>query len=64
MTGIHQLLFTNFATGGGDATQILTFTGGGSWTCPTGVTEIDYLVIGGGGGGGGNPRRWWRCWRF
>ena len=54
MTGIHQLLFTNFAitTGGGIGTQILQFTGTGSWTCPTGVTEIDYLVVGGGGGGG------------
>ena len=52
MTGIHQLLFTNFAAGGGGVTQILAFTGTGSWTCPTGVTEIDYLIVAGGGSGG------------
>lgn len=28
------------------------FTGTESWTCPTGVSEVEYLVVGGGGGGG------------
>ena len=32
---------------------IQTFTASGSWTCPTGVTEVEYLVVAGGGGGGG-----------
>ncbi len=27
-------------------------SGSGSWTAPSGVTSIDYLVVGGGGGGG------------
>jgi len=30
-----------------------TTVGSTSWTAPTGVTSIDYVVIGGGGGGGG-----------
>ena len=30
---------------------VLVFTGTSSWTCPTGVTEVDYLVVAGGGGG-------------
>ena len=28
-----------------------SFTSSGSWTAPTGVTSVDYLVVGGGGGG-------------
>ena len=34
---------------------VQTFTATSTWTCPTGVTEVDYLIIGGGGGGG----RYW-----
>ena len=31
-------------------------TGSVVWTCPTGVSSVDYLVVAGGGsGGGGNP---------
>ena len=30
-----------------------TSTGADTWTCPTGVTEIELLVVAGGGGGGG-----------
>jgi hypothetical protein len=30
------------------------FQADGSWTCPTGITEVEYLVVAGGGGGGGN----------
>jgi len=29
-----------------------TSTGTTSWTAPSGVTSVDYLVVGGGGGGG------------
>jgi hypothetical protein len=35
-------------------TVIQTFTASGTWTCPTGVTEVEYLVVGAGGGGGCN----------
>ena len=35
-----------------DTCQI-TFTSGGTWTVPYGVTSVDVLVTGGGGGGGG-----------
>jgi hypothetical protein len=39
-------------------TVIQTFTTSGTWTCPEGVTEIEYLVVAGGGGGGqGGPIR-------
>ena len=31
-------------------TIIQTFTATSTWTCPTGVTEVDYLVVAGGGG--------------
>lgn len=32
--------------------QILSFKASASWTAPTDVTSIDYLVVAGGGGGG------------
>lgn len=55
MTGIHQLLFTNFS--GGDNVVTVTFTSSGVWVTPAGVTEITrwLVVAGGGGGGNGNP---------
>lgn len=28
-------------------------SGSGTWTAPSGVTSVDYLIVGGGGGGGG-----------
>lgn len=32
-----------------------TFTSSGTWTCPAGVTSVDYVIVGGGGrGGNGN----------
>ena len=34
-------------------TVVVTFKESGSWTCPTGVTEVEYLVVAGGGGGAG-----------
>ena len=42
-------------TDGGTTYQVIkrTQTGTTSWTCPTGVTSVDILVVGGGGGGGG-----------
>ena len=33
--------------------ETITFNGSATWTCPTGVTEIEYLVVAGGAGGGG-----------
>ena len=55
MTGIHQLLLSNFTTGGtGGVVIVETFLGDSIWNCPTGVTSIDYLVVAGGGGGGNN----------
>ena len=41
--------------GGGataDVYAAFTSTGASTWTCPTGVTSADILVVGGGGGGG------------
>ena len=35
--------------GGAGFTIIQTFTASGSWVCPTGVTEVEYLVVAGGG---------------
>jgi hypothetical protein len=32
------------------------FQSSGTWTCPTGITEVEYLVVAGGGGGGGANR--------
>jgi hypothetical protein len=32
---------------------VQTFEATSSWTCPTGVTEVEYLVVAGGGGAGG-----------
>ena len=33
---------------------VQTFTATSTWTCPTGVSEVEYLVVAGGGGGGGS----------
>ena len=33
---------------------IQQFTASGTWTAPTGVTQVEYLVVAGGGGGGYN----------
>ena len=51
MTGILNLFLSTFR-GAGGFTIIQTFTASGTWVCPTGVTEVEYLVVGGGGGGG------------
>ena len=32
-------------------TVVQTFLASGTWTAPTGVTSVDYLVVAGGGGG-------------
>jgi len=34
-------------------TRTVFTSGSGSWTAPSGVTSVTYLVVGGGGGGGG-----------
>ena len=51
MAGILGLLL---GAGGARYTIIQTFTATSTWTCPTGVTSVDYLVVAGGGAGGGN----------
>ena len=38
---------------GNFVTVIQSFTATGDWVCPTGVTEVECLVVAGGGGGGG-----------
>ena len=52
MTGILNALFASLA-GPQNVTVIQSFTATGEWVCPTGVTEVEYLVVAGGGGGGG-----------
>ena len=49
MSGIMMLLLAGAAK---RYTEIKTFTATGSWTAPTGVTEVEYLIVAGGGGGG------------
>ena len=41
------------ALSGNFVTVIQSFTATGEWVCPTGVTEVDYLVVAAAGGGGG-----------
>ena len=51
MTGILQMLLA--AKGPPASYQVIQeFKFTADWTCPTGVTEVDYLVVAGGGGGG------------
>lgn len=51
MSGIMSLLLA-VKVGGGAFTEYKIFTASGNWTAPTGVTEVEYLVVAGGGGGG------------
>ncbi|MCF8536937.1 MAG: fibronectin type III domain-containing protein [Candidatus Nanopelagicales bacterium] len=46
---------TQYTDSNGDVFRVVAFkdTGACEWTVPTGVTSVDYLVVGGGGGGGG-----------
>ena len=37
--------------GSGTGNVIASFANTGTWVAPTGVTEVDYLVVAGGGGG-------------
>ena len=52
MSEVQQLIQAGFFSTATSSTStiIQTFTASGSWTCPTGVTSIEYLVVGGGGG--------------
>ena len=52
MTGTLLSLLGSTFGGGGGFTVIQTFTATSTWTCPAGVTEVEYLVVAGGGGGG------------
>ena len=51
MSGIMMLLLAR-VVGGQRFVEVKTFTTSGSWTAPTGVTEVEYLIVAGGGGGG------------
>ena len=53
MSGIMMLLLAR-VVGGGGYNEIKIFNSSGSWTAPTGVTEVEYLVVAGGAGGGAN----------
>jgi len=54
MTGIHQLLFSNFAAGGSSGfVNVQVFNESAIWTAPAGVTSIDFLVVAGGASSGG-----------
>jgi hypothetical protein len=50
MTGILNALFASLA-GPQNVTVIQSFTATGEWVCPTGVTEVEWLIVG-----------WWRRW--
>jgi hypothetical protein len=51
MSGIMQLLLAARVAAGA-FTEYKIFTASGNWTAPTGVTEVEYLVVAGGGAGG------------
>ena len=52
MTGFLLSLLGARVTGGGTGFTIVhTFTATSTWTCPSGVTEVEYLVVAGGGSG-------------
>ena len=52
MTGILLSLLGAKLPSSAGYTIVQTFTATSTWTCPTGVTEVEYLVVAGGGGGG------------
>jgi hypothetical protein len=65
MSGILGLVLGNFApAAGGGVTVIQSFTATGEWVCPTGVTEVEWLIVAGGGGGGRGHAWWWRWCRW
>jgi hypothetical protein len=43
---------SNAVTPSASLTRVVFTSGSGTWTVPSGVISIDYLVVGGGGGGG------------
>jgi hypothetical protein len=54
MSGIHLALLGMTYGPGAPVTVIQSFTATGEWVCPTGVTEVEWLIVAGGGGGGNN----------
>ena len=52
MTGVHQLLMTNFVAGGGVG-ELFAFSADGTFTVPSGISAIRYLVVAGGASGAG-----------
>jgi hypothetical protein len=55
MSGIMSLLLAARVAAGG-FTEYKIFTASGNWTAPTGVTQVEYLVVAGGAGGGSSRR--------
>jgi hypothetical protein len=53
---INEMRHYDFITAIVSRNVIVTFKESGSWLCPTGVTEVEYLVIAGGAGGGTNRK--------
>lgn len=53
LMSITNLLITGSTTGASFTEQLITTTGAGTWTKPTGVTEVIVECWGGGGAGGG-----------
>ena len=51
MSGIMSLLLAAKTTAAPNYV-VSTFLASGTWTCPTGVSEVEYLVVAGGAGGG------------
>ena len=53
---ITQMRYYGFvgSSGGGSEIIVETFANTTTWTCPAGVTEVEYLVVAGGGGGTSN----------
>ena len=49
---VNRLAPTLTTRGDGKALATFSAVGGGTWTIPSGVTEVEVLVVGGGGGGG------------
>ena len=54
MSGIMHLLLGQVVGAAAAYTEYKIFTASGNWTAPTGVTQVEYLVVAGGGGGGGS----------
>ena len=50
---ITQMRYYDFIGAVRQEIVVETFANTTTWTAPTGVTEVEYLIVAGGGGGGG-----------